>query len=477
MEAMMKKKISFLFLLCLFVGFFIFGEDIEQEEVGFLLFKPNLSNSFVNEAQAHAQLDTLAKSFLSKNILPGQIHIQGYAATAQNDIDSVNISKSRAVFIMNELQKRGVPRELFAEPVGYGSVNTWGNNVSEDAKKLNRRVRIFLDNSLPKVTVPVIDVPDTKIAVTDSVQKEPIVQNYQRAGNFIFPWWLFIGLLIFAAIAIKYWSLRKKGEVKTAEGRKLNINLPFETIAAFQKNGFSMERIAEISKRIGGTKDDTTFIPSKNDKEFDGICDANISYILNRSEDEKWGNLVDPARREMLIRNYQLLKDRKKGFIYKNGKFLGNMDDYAFRKATVGDICLQSIPAWRYSSGDKDNDPSGRGRLGITGLGNILFANQNGLVPEVELIQLRMLCPQVYNDSSPCSDAVLSDFKELTDAIITRIPYGSYTKNMMQVHEDHDMRTLLLVPAALHSTLPEHSNWRKLIHTGGQELVKAASDI
>ena len=256
-----------------------------------------------------------------------------------------------------------------------------------------------------------------------------------------------------------------------------DINLPSETIKILKEQGLTDENIREISSDIRSGKDDFEFIPEKNDIEFDKICKENLDYINNPAEDEKWGNLVDPARREMLSKNYQAFQNREKGFLFKNGVFLGNSDDLAFRIANIEDLGLPMIPPWRYASGAHDSDPSGQGRLGIMGLFDILFARQNNLVSDDEMEKLRYLCPLIYKTSAPCQNDMLEEYKNLTKSIHNRIPNGSYTKNMMQIHEDHDLKHGYLLPAALHSLQPQHSDWRKLSHVGGQAIAKKVMEI
>jgi hypothetical protein len=52
-----------------------FGDNNEQEELGFLLFQPDLSDKFVNEGQAILQLDDLARNILAKNFDSHAIYV------------------------------------------------------------------------------------------------------------------------------------------------------------------------------------------------------------------------------------------------------------------------------------------------------------------------------------------------------------------------------------------------------------------
>jgi len=187
------KRPGLIFILFVFCCISVFGEDKDQEEVDFLLFQPNSSNLFVNYELSVIQLNKLAQYLSNKKLTPGQIIVYGYAAFAPIDIDSVDLSRERALFVINELQKRGISKELFSEPIGHGSVYLWGNNTDENDRKLNRRVRILLGGETPiQVTQEIINAePET---VPESVQEIPqITQKEPREKtDFNFPWWLLL---------------------------------------------------------------------------------------------------------------------------------------------------------------------------------------------------------------------------------------------------------------------------------------------
>ena len=202
------KKMYLIAVLLAFTGFLAFADNAEQEEIDYLLFLPNSSNGFVSQNQAMVQLDNLAKFLITKNPGPGQIYVYGYAATATNDIDAASLSKERAVFVMNELQKRGVPNELFAEPVGYGSVDTWGGNTNEANRIPNRRVRIVLEGNV--LNPQTVAAADTEIAKNETpVQENPTVIASQGQVNKAaaphkarFPWKIVLAVLVLALIII-----------------------------------------------------------------------------------------------------------------------------------------------------------------------------------------------------------------------------------------------------------------------------------
>jgi len=220
------KKLSFILVFFVFCGISVFGINDTHEEVDFLLFMPNSGNRFVNKGQASVQLDNIARYLLDKNLVPGQIIVCGYAAYSPNRIKSVDLSKERALFVMNELQKRGVSKDLFDEPVGYGAVYLWGNNADENAKKLNRRVRILLHGEFSGIETPSEEV--RAIDVLNTVVDEPLAPEIvleaargpelnaalntspkaaPKKVDFRFPWWI---LLIMAIYLILFFLIKKK---------------------------------------------------------------------------------------------------------------------------------------------------------------------------------------------------------------------------------------------------------------------------
>jgi hypothetical protein len=215
------KKIYLSIIFFVLCGFFIFGNDDNREEVDFLLFMPNSGSRFVNEEQAFVQLNKLALYLSNKNLNPGQIIVCGYAAYAPNDIKSVDLSRERALTVMEELQKRGISKELFADPVGYGAVSLWGSNAGENDKKPNRRVRILLDGESPiPVTNEIINVetapPGAAMRNSDIVEEKPLALEYMsKESNFKFPWWIIPLLAFFLLLFLLHKGRSRKQEQKT----------------------------------------------------------------------------------------------------------------------------------------------------------------------------------------------------------------------------------------------------------------------
>ena len=209
------KKWRLVSVLFVFVGFLAFGETEKQEEIDFLLFLPDSSSLFVNEERAKVQLDNLAKYLKEKELISGQVYVYGYAAFADNDIEPVNLSRDRAHWVVNELQKRGVTQHLFSDPVGHGSVDLWGSNEDEDGRSPNRRVRVMLDGTVITPQILKAAEPETPIAIIDNdkddkndeVVAPPVAQEKTAGESKPFPWWIF---LLLPLLGLLYLLLKKK---------------------------------------------------------------------------------------------------------------------------------------------------------------------------------------------------------------------------------------------------------------------------
>ncbi|MDR2575137.1 MAG: OmpA family protein [Treponema sp.] len=214
------KKLYFAFIFFVFCGFFVFGDNDKREEVDFLLFMPNSANRFVNEEQAFIQLNKLALFLSNKNLLPGQIIVCGYTAYAPNDVKSVDLSRERAFTVIEELQKRGISKELFADPVGYGAVYQWGNNTNENDRKLNRRVRILLDGESPMPVTHEIIAAETEPyraeAINSVVVKEKSFapEYMSKKPKYKFPWWV-ISVLLLLMLLFLLFKERSRKEVQS----------------------------------------------------------------------------------------------------------------------------------------------------------------------------------------------------------------------------------------------------------------------
>ena len=237
------KKLYLLIILFTFC-FWAFSETDEPEEIDYLLFMPDSGRGFVNETRARTQLDSLAKYLLEKNISAGQIFVYGYAADAVNEIEPVSLSVERALFVISELRRRGVPHELFSDPVGYGPVNLWGSNVSENDRSPNRRVRILLDGTVltpavlkaeappqviiaepPQEVIPPAQVPETANAAPVNQNVFPASQaaagivsgNSASSSGKKFPWFLLLLLLLLIALILFLIFKRRKKPVYAVE--------------------------------------------------------------------------------------------------------------------------------------------------------------------------------------------------------------------------------------------------------------------
>jgi len=217
------KKRYFLFIFFILCGILIFGDSDMQEEVDFLLFSPNSSNRFENEEQAFIQLDNLARYLSNKYLVPGQIIVYGYAAFAQNDVGSVELSKERALFVINELHKRGISEDLFSDPVGYGSVYLWGNNANENDRKYNRRVRVLLDGESSLSITPEIISAEPETVIPVSVYEESAApEDTPRESSSQFPWWILAVLAVFILFLLLLLLLMKLSKKLADENETSN---------------------------------------------------------------------------------------------------------------------------------------------------------------------------------------------------------------------------------------------------------------
>ena len=211
------KKRFLVAVLFVCIGFLVSGDTEEQEEIDYLLFLPNSSSLFVDEEDAKVQLDNLAKYLTDRELIPGQINVYGYAAHALNDIEPVSLSRDRALWVISELQKRGVPRNLFSDPVGHGSVDLWGSNDDEEGRSPNRRVRVVLDGTV--ITPQILKDAEPEIIIARD--ETPVRQESAiiiEESKFKFPWWIL--LLPLLALLFLLLKKRKKADNKTPKPEK-----------------------------------------------------------------------------------------------------------------------------------------------------------------------------------------------------------------------------------------------------------------
>ena len=212
------KKPYFLLVLLVLLGGMLTGDSGVQEEIDYLLFSSDSATHFINEEQAMLHLDGIAKYLLDRKLDPGQISVFGYAAAAVNDIDPLVLSRDRALFVMSELQKRGVQRELFSDPVAYGAVDIWGTNADEEGWSQNRRVRIMVDGA---VLTPVLVQEAEPPVIAIVPDYSPAAGNAADDTGSAFPWLLFLILAGIALVAALLFlaSGKKRKEPKTTEKR------------------------------------------------------------------------------------------------------------------------------------------------------------------------------------------------------------------------------------------------------------------
>ena len=204
------KKLGLVLAFLVFLSFLIFSDTDGKEDVDFLLFMPNSSNQFVNQNRAAVQLDKLAKYLTDKNLVAGQICVYGYAAAAKNDIDPAVLSKDRALFVINELQKRGISKDLFSDPVAYGAVDLWGSNTNEANRIPNRRVRILVDGNLVTPAALKAEAPAAQTPSVDNTENTVKPANVTAESSSKFPWIILLILIILVILALLFFLLFKR---------------------------------------------------------------------------------------------------------------------------------------------------------------------------------------------------------------------------------------------------------------------------
>jgi hypothetical protein len=220
------KKLYAVIVLLAFFGICVASNDAfaqtgDQEEIDFLLFLPNSDNQFADDAQAMTHLDTVAHYLKGRDILPGRIYVYGYAADVANEIDPILLSKNRALFVMQELQKRGIANNLFADPVGYGHVDLWGDNTDEPDRSPNRRVRILVENII--LTPAIVAEPEVIIEPVETAEPAETVKvtpppkpTEEPPYSLPFPWWLLLLPLLLIPVILLASKHKKNAPAKPA---------------------------------------------------------------------------------------------------------------------------------------------------------------------------------------------------------------------------------------------------------------------
>lgn len=219
------KRFYLLIVFFVFFGINSFADTEELEEIGYLLFMPNSSNNFFEEDQAMIQLDNLAAYLKNRNLSSGQILVVGYTASVKNGVEPINLSINRALFVIDELHKRGIPKNLISPPVGYGETSMWGDNTGEGDMCPNRRVRIMLDTQ-PEILITAAPAINIEISAYD---------NYYAAGNrnadesrrksLCILLFIFLLILLLAVIFFLL-SRKKRNSVNNTEQSSFYVNKP-----------------------------------------------------------------------------------------------------------------------------------------------------------------------------------------------------------------------------------------------------------
>jgi hypothetical protein len=178
--------------------------------------------------------------------------VYGYSAAFANDTDATDISMDRAIFVINELQKRGVSGDFFSDPVAYGAVDLWGGNTDEENRGPNRRVRILLDgNFLTPAAIQAVE-PEVPISAIDEEVVDEEVVIVQKVSTekkcSLFPW-ILLPLLLLLLLALLLLLLCRKKKTVTV------VNLDEEIIFCsymlyLQRNGQSENAYEDWLKAV-----------------------------------------------------------------------------------------------------------------------------------------------------------------------------------------------------------------------------------
>ena len=141
---MFRKVLIFILLS----SFTIFADEKKSIDIGTIFFKGD-SSEYEDPYLAKKSLDDYAK--IIENLIPKNInlHIYGYTAWFHgSDINPLKLSQSRANVVKKELVNRGIKEDRLKTEfatIGKGETDIWGDNFSNEGRRLNRRVTISVD--------------------------------------------------------------------------------------------------------------------------------------------------------------------------------------------------------------------------------------------------------------------------------------------------------------------------------------------
>jgi hypothetical protein len=260
------EKIRTVLLVTLFISICFAGfaqTTSETNELGYILFSPD-STDFENFTEAKGLLDRYAKNINEISSKNKQIHINGYTAIFDNDIDPIKLSSDRANTVLKELVSRGISTERFDIIKGNGGTEKFGNNLVSEYRKLNRRVTISID--IIKETPQIVDIQNSEPEIKGNnhidnrkdtqynsitQQKSPTKINWKKVVK-----WVVIGLLIVAAIIliIYFWPAIAAFAGKLASGAGITAALATAKEAlASAKAARAAEKVARVAEKAAKT--------------------------------------------------------------------------------------------------------------------------------------------------------------------------------------------------------------------------------
>jgi hypothetical protein len=249
-------------------------------------------------------------------------------------------------------------------------------------------------------------------------------------------------------------------------------DIPADAIEMLYKKGLTDEEITIIKNQFAG-KGDSTFTINPNDVSGKNHCDVQIKFLsevyksnlsLNDPDIRATARLIaNNPNREKIIKNYEDLRDGKKGVTYIFAKYITNFNDFAYYSVdTQKTLGVDVFPSHRRGYDAK-------GRHGCFRVADLAAAIDQQELSATDASRAKELAQKAYNGSCQITSNELNELNN----IIAKVPV--YTKDEMIWHENVDGHTIDLVPTGyLHAG---SGGGDGLSHTGGHRLIEEAENI
>lgn len=347
------KKIKVLLSILLFFATcsVVFSQSTsETKEIGYIIFAPDTA-IFENEVEAKILLDQYAKKINDIPSYDRQIHINGWTAIFDNDIDPIQLSTDRANVVLNELKLRGISEERLDIAKGNGGTSIFGNNNTPEERKLNRRVIISIDEiSVIQAKVEPANVP-SKLSEIPKPDRQAFKINWKKVLIAVLiivavvALVLLIVYVIIPAIGAGATAGAGAGGVGVAKGAK-NI---FGKIKNVFKSKPSNLKFRKPVDGVGGKfvgkkwKIDMNNIPKSGNDPIKPMTQRNLIKLNNDLLNGSDGKKIPEKLLNRLKKEYgNILKKDKLDISFKNGE--PNFSKLSFEKIKIN-------PTTRYPTG------------------------------------------------------------------------------------------------------------------------------